>query len=454
MSISKGNMNLEKSLHVAVLAFPFGTHAAPLLSLVRKIAEESPNVTFSFFSTKKSNATLFSTSYEFLPPNIKHYDVHDGLPEGYVPSGHPLEPIFRFIKAMPENYRSAVDEAVEETGKKISCFVTDAFYWFGADLADEMNAKWVPVWTAGPHALLTHFYTDLIRDKLGNNKDDVKNSNFLPGFPELDASDLPEGVIDDINGPFATMLHKMGLALPRATAVTINSFSTLHSIIENELNSKFKLLLNVGPFILTTQQRTISDEHGCLAWLNKHEKFSVVYISFGSSIIPPPHELAALAESLEECGFPFLWAFRGNPEEQLPKGFMERTRERGKIVAWAPQVQILKHSSVGVCLTHSGWNSVLDCIVGGVPMINRPFFGDQKMNARMIESVWEIGVRVENGILSKESILKGLELTMSSERGRVMREKIVKLKKSALKAIGENGTSTKNLKTLIQIVTS
>lgn len=170
MSISKGDMNNEKSLHVAVLAFPFGTHAAPLLSLVRKIAEESPNVTFSFFSTKKSNTTLFSSSNGFLLPNIKHYDVHDGLPERYEPSGHPLEPIFRFIKAIPGNYRSAIDEAVEDTGKKISCFVTDAFYWFGADLADEMNAKWVPVWTAGSHALLTHFYTDLIRDKLGNNK--------------------------------------------------------------------------------------------------------------------------------------------------------------------------------------------------------------------------------------------------------------------------------------------
>ncbi|CAJ2649723.1 unnamed protein product [Trifolium pratense] len=453
MSSLKGEINVDKLLHVAVLAFPFGTHAAPLLSLVKRIAREAPKVTFSFFSTTKSNATLFSSSNEFLP-NLKHYNVHDGLPQNYVPSGHPLEPIFLFIKAMPENYKCVMDEAVAETGKNITCLVTDAFYWFSADLADEMHAKWVPLWTAGPHSLLAHVYTDLIREKIGSKKEDHDvNVDFLPGFPKLKTSDFPQEIVNDIDGPFATMLHKMGLELPRATVVAINSFSTVHPLIENELNSNFKMLLNVGPFILTTPQPIIADEHGCIAWLNQHKNSSVVYISFGSVVIPPPHELTALAESLEECEFPFILAFRGNPEENLPKGFVERTRTKGKIVAWAPQLEILKHSSVGVCLTHSGWNSVLDCIVGGVPMITRPFFGDQKLNARMIESVWEIGVGVDNGVLTKESTLKALELTMSSEKGKIMRHKILKLKEFALEAVQQNGTSAKNFNTLTQIVT-
>jgi len=265
---------------------------------------------------------------------------------------------------------------------------------------------------------------------------------------------LPEGVIKDIDVPFATMLHKMGLELPRATAVAINSFAKIHPLIENELNSKFKLLVNVGPFNLTTPQRKVSDEHGCLAWLNQHENSSVVYISFGSVVTPPPHELTALAESLEECGFPFIWSFRGDPEEKLPKGFLERTKTKGKIVAWAPQVEILKHSSVGVFLTHSGWNSVLECIVGGVPMISRPFFGDQRLNTILTESVLEIGVGVDNGVLTKESTKKALEVTMSSEKGGIMRQKIVKLKESAFKAVEQNGTSAMDFTTLIQIVTS
>ncbi|XP_058728726.1 flavonoid 3-O-glucosyltransferase-like [Vicia villosa] len=463
MSAQKGKANHNNAeKHVAVLAFPFGTHAPPLLSLVRRIAAEAPMVTFSFFSTKKSNAALFSGAGnngagnhdEFLD-NITYYDVNDGLPEGFVPSGSPVEGIHFFIQAMPENFKNAMDLAVTDTGKSITCLVTDAFYWFGADIAEKMHAKWIPLWTAGAHSLLIHVFTDLIRENLADNKDgDTKNVDFLPGFPELEVADLPEGVIDDINGPFATMLHKMGLELSRATAVPINSFASIHTVIESKLEAKFKLLLNVGPFILTTPQRMVTDEHGCLPWLNKHENYSVVYISFGSTITPPPHELAALAESLEECGYPFIWAFKGNPEEKLPKGFAERTKTKGKIVPWAPQIEILKHSSVGVCFTHSGWNSVLDCIVGGVPMISRPFFGDQRLNARMLESVWHIGVGVDNGVLSKESCKKALELIMSSETGKIMRQKVEQLKGAALQAVERNGSSATNFNTLIEIVTT
>lgn len=153
--------------HVAVLAFPFGTHAPPLLSLVRKIAAEAPEATFSFFSTSRSNASVFSSLKEEELHNIKAYNVPDGLPEGYVPSGHPLEPIFLFIKAMQQNYRLTMDEAVANTGKKITCLVTDAMYWFGAGFAEEMQVKWIPLWTAGPHSVLIHILTDHIREKIG-----------------------------------------------------------------------------------------------------------------------------------------------------------------------------------------------------------------------------------------------------------------------------------------------
>lgn len=263
---------------------------------------------------------------------------------------------------------------------------------------------------------------------------------------------MPEGVVDDIEQPFSTMLQKMGIELPRASALAINSFAGLNPLIEKELESKFQLLLNIGPFTLTTPQAVNSDEQGCIEWLNKHEKGSVVYISFGSVIMPPPHELTALAEALEDCKFPFIWAFRGNPEKQLPNGFLERTKSQGKVVSWAPQMEILKHASVGVFLTHGGWNSVLECIVGGVPMIGRPFFGDQRINIWMLAKLLGVGVGLQNGVLAKETILKTLKSTMTGEEGKVMRQKMAELKDMAWKAVEPDGSSTKNLCTLMQII--
>ena len=49
----------------------------------------------------------------------------------------------------------------------MSCLVTDAFYWFGNDMAAEIGVPWLPFWTAGPNSLSTHLYTDEIREKIG-----------------------------------------------------------------------------------------------------------------------------------------------------------------------------------------------------------------------------------------------------------------------------------------------
>ncbi|KAK7329827.1 hypothetical protein VNO77_24007 [Canavalia gladiata] len=441
--------------HVAVLAFPFGTHAGPLLNLVRRTAADAPEVTFSFFSSKNSNESVFARLDEEQLLNIRPYDVDDGVPEGHVFQEHVIEPISMFLSTVPGNYKTAMDEAVAKTGKKITCLLTDAFFWFAADMAEEMHAKWIPLWTAGPHSLLVHVSTDFIREKLASEEaNDDKELDFLTGFPGIKVSDLPEGIAEHVEQPFTIMAHKMGQALPRATAVVINSFTDVHPPIAIELESKFHMLLNVGPFTLTTPQYVIPDEKGCIEWLNKQEDASVVYISFGSVIVPPSNELTAVAEALEESEYKFIWAFRGNPEKQLPEGFLERTSMQGKVVGWAPQLQILKHSAVGVCITHGGWNSILDCIVGGVPMIGRPFFGDQMLNTATIEHVWGIGLGLENGVFAKENILQTLQIIMSSEKGTIMREKIAELKESAMEAAGPEGDSTKNIFTLMHIVTA
>ncbi|KAE9601678.1 putative hexosyltransferase [Lupinus albus] len=442
-----------ESKHVAILAFPFGTHAGPLLGMVLRIAAEYPDVRFSFFSTRASNAKTSALN----KGNIHIYNVHDGFPEGHVPR-HPMEAIGKFIYAMPGNFRNAIDEVVAETGVNITCLITDAFYWFGAEMAKEFDCKWVPLWTAGPHSVLVHIETDLIRERVSskssNDVCDDPSIDFLTGLSGVKVSDLPEGVVRDIENPMATMLHRMGTTLSQATVVAMNSFTDVHPVIADVLKSKFKMLLNVGPFTLTTPQHHVPDEEHCLEWLKQHKKESVVYVSFGSIITPPPHELFALAEALEECKFPFIWAFSGNREKQLPKGFLERTKKQGKIVAWAPQNEILQHPSVGVCVTHCGWNSILECMVGGIPMICRPFFGDQKLNNKMLEHEWGIGVGIENGAFTKENTLRALELTMSSEKGRVMRHKVLGLRECALKAIEPQGSSMKDFTTLINIVTS
>ncbi|GMI97547.1 UDP-glucosyl transferase 78D2 [Hibiscus trionum] len=437
----------QASKHIAVLAFPFGTHAAPLLNLVLRLSQACPDTVFSFLSTKQSNSSTFPVKLD----KVKPFNVWDGLPEGYRFGGNPHEPVGYFLKAVPGNFTKVLDKAVAETGKRIDCLITDAFYAFGADVADELNVPWVALWTAGPRALFVHIDTDSIRRHVGINGSQDKPLDFLPDFSGLCVADLPDGIASgDLDAPIPALLHKMGQALPRATAIAANSYEDLDNTVVNILKQRFKLYLNVGPFNLVSSS-TVDDSHGCLEWLSKNEPASVVYISFGSVITPPPHELQALCEALEECEFPFLWSFRGNPEKDLPQGFLARRRSKGKIVPWTPQQKILEHPSVGVFISHGGWNSVLESIVGGVPMIFRPFFGDQGLNTRTVEAVWGFGLGLEGGTLTKEGAMKALKLTLCSEQGKKMRDRIGVQKLLAYNALKPNGSSVENFKTLVKV---
>ncbi|KAA8522774.1 hypothetical protein F0562_009197 [Nyssa sinensis] len=441
--------------HIAVLAFPFGTHAAPLFTLVRRLAAAAPDLRFSFFGTAKSNATIFSKpeggrSFD----DIKSYNVWDGLPEGYVFSGNMLELAEFFLKATPDNFNKGIAEAVADTGARISCLLTDAFLWFAGDLAKEMDIPWIPFWTAGVCSLSVHMYTDVIRSTTGMAENTNQTLEFIPGMSAIHVADLPGGVLSgNLESPFARMLHSMGLHLPRATAVVINSFEELDPTIINDLKTKLQKLLNVGPSNLSLPPPSNSDDSGCLPWLDKHKNASVAYISFGTITTPPPNELAALAQALEASGVPFLWSLKDNSRHLLPEGFLERTSTTGKLVSWAPQLQVLARASVGVFVTHCGWNSVLESITGGVPMICRPFFGDQTLNSRVVQDIWQIGVRVDGGVFTKGGTINALDLLLLNEKGKKMRENIGVLKGNAIKAVGFNGSSTENFKTLLELVT-
>lgn len=163
-----GNQSLDEK-HVAVFSFPFATHPGLLLGLVRRLAKSAPKVTFSFFSTAKSNASLFTVGGSKQPgfENIRAFDVPDGVPDGYVFAGKPQEDINLFLEVAEENFKKCAKLAEKVVGMEINCVMADAFLWFSADISKELNVSWIPVWTSGAHSLSIHVYTDLMRQTVG-----------------------------------------------------------------------------------------------------------------------------------------------------------------------------------------------------------------------------------------------------------------------------------------------
>uniref|UniRef100_A0A1J3JX68 UDP-glycosyltransferase 78D2 n=1 Tax=Noccaea caerulescens TaxID=107243 RepID=A0A1J3JX68_NOCCA len=203
---------------------------------------------------------------------------------------------------------------------------------------------------------------------------------------------------------------------------------------------------------IQTDETTVQDPHGCLAWIEKRSPASVAYISFGSVMTPPLGELVAIAQGLESSKVPFVWSLKEKSMVHLPKGFLDRTREQGIVVPWAPQVELLKHEATGVFVTHGGWNSVLESVSGGVPMICRPFFGDQRLNGRAVEVVWEIGMTITDGVFTKDGFEKCLDRVLVQDDGKKMKGNAEKLKEQAHEAVSLKGSSFQNFKGLLEAV--
>uniref|UniRef100_A0A803L010 Glycosyltransferase n=1 Tax=Chenopodium quinoa TaxID=63459 RepID=A0A803L010_CHEQI len=233
----------------------------------------------------------------------------------------------------------------------------------------------------------------------------------------------------------------------------------------------------IGPLIMTSSKKDDDEkEEACLRWLNQFENDSVLYICFGSQNTVTPIQMMELAKGLEESKIPFLWVIRPpfgfdfNGEfkpEWLPEKFEERMMEKkqGMLVRdWVPQLDILRHEATGGFLSHCGWNSVLEGLREGVPILGWPLAAEQAYNSKMM--VEEMGVAVEltrglEGEVKKEWVKSVVEMVLDRKEGSCgweMKKKAVEIGeklKDAWKIEGDyKGSSVKAMDNFVEFIVS
>ncbi|RYR54747.1 hypothetical protein Ahy_A06g030030 isoform B [Arachis hypogaea] len=276
---------------------------------------------------------------------------------------------------------------------------------------------------------------------------DHKELIRIPGCIPIYGHDLPEHFRDRSSISYDLILRLSKRLLSLADGFLVNSFSKIERVtaiaIEEELGKK-----NTPVYL----------------WLDNQRPNSVLYVSFGSGGTLCQEQVNEMALGLELSGQKFLWVLRApsdsanaaylgaenvDPLSFLPRGFLERTKGQGLVlVNWAPQTQILSHSSTGGFLTHCGWNSTLESIVMGVPMITWPLFAEQRMNAVLLTEGLKVGLRPKfnsNGIVERDEIAMVVKGLMVGEETNGIRQRIRELKDAAADALKEDGSSTRDL---------
>ena len=229
--------------------------------------------------------------------------------------------------------------------------------------------------------------------------------DWIPGMKDMRVRDLPSFCWTRNTGDhfmFNFVMESVENA-HKASAIILHTFYTLEQDILDAISYMFPKLFAIGPLELllnrvpedplkTLKYSLWKEETECLQWLETKEPYSVVYVNFGSIAVMSPQHLVEFGMGLANSKHHFLWIIRPDlvvgESAILPPEFVNETKGRGLIASWRPQEEVLNHSSIGGFLTHSGWNSTIESLSSGVPMLCWPYFGDQPTNCRYTCEEW------------------------------------------------------------------
>ncbi|KAL8199410.1 hypothetical protein R6Q57_012978 [Mikania cordata] len=216
----------------------------------------------------------------------------------------------------------------------------------------------------------------------------------------------------------------------------------------------FPKMLPIGPLLATIKStRQVghfwNEDSTCITWLDHQPVRSVIYVAFGSITIFDQTQFEELALGLELTQNPFLWVVRpgtsGSIDYVYPSGYIERISNRGKMVCWAPQQEVLSHPSVACFMSHCGWNSTMEGVSNGVPFLCWPYFADQFFNKTYICDIWKNGVDLnkdDTGIVTREEIKSKVEQFLSNN---AVKENALNLQEKVMDRVRPGNSSNKNL---------
>ncbi|KAI3731118.1 hypothetical protein L1987_62301 [Smallanthus sonchifolius] len=276
--------------------------------------------------------------------------------------------------------------------------------------------------------------------------------------------------VNDLSNPAIEFILKKAHAIPRVQGLILNTFEELDSVVLPHMRKLCPNIYSIGPMHSLHKTELMAntkppsqeiafsnsvwkEDKTCMSWLDKHGPKSVIYVSIGSLATMTVEQLLEVWYGVVNSGKPFLWVRRpgsitgGYDESRFPVELLERTKEIGCIVEWAPQEDILAHRAIGGFLTHSGWNSTMESIAEGVPMVCWPYFGDQQTNSRFVGEVWKIGVDLKD-TCDRLRVEKAVRDIMDSKHN-VYTQCANALENLAMESITKTGSSSIQLRRLI-----
>uniref|UniRef100_A0A0C9RU17 Glycosyltransferase n=1 Tax=Wollemia nobilis TaxID=56998 RepID=A0A0C9RU17_9CONI len=463
-----GSLENNSEPHIMVFPYPGQGHINPLMEFAKRLARKHVRVTFVL--TQTSSKRMFDAqdaAVALKVPDLRFETISDGLPSNFDRLKE-VDMVLHQLRTVGGASLEHLIKTFNAQGKSVSCIVFGSFglEWL-PEVAKKFNIPTAFLWCqpCAVYSAYYHYTRGLIETEAESEMVEI------PGLPQLRREELPSFLHpSSTQGTVRRHVLLQFETMSEAKWVLVNSFDQLE---EREIKSMESVspIRTVGPLVPLGFVEGNSPENAevvphlwkaanCLEWLDTKGASTVVYVSFGSIAAFSKKQLEEIAIGLKASGNSFLWVVRpgankgeSNSAEDLPEGFVEETVDRGLVVPWSPQMQVLSHPSVGVFLTHCGWNSTMESLCCGVPMIAFPQWSDQTTISKYVEDEWKTGLRLNkraDGLIGREEVEKSIRTVMESERGVQLRGNALRWKTLAREAMVKGGPSDKNIEDFVE----
>ncbi|XWS55595.1 hypothetical protein CRYUN_Cryun09bG0014200 [Craigia yunnanensis] len=467
--------------HVVFLPFPVQGHVKPMLKLAELLSNAGLQVTF------------MNTEYvhdRFLPsvdiqafyrrfPKFQFLSIPDGLPPDHRRSNKRFGDWFLSTgAAIKTALRQLLVSLSRKAGRQRhpTCIIADGLLSSSAiDAGEEFGIPVLAFRTFSACSIWTYFHLLKLIEKGEvplHDKDMDKLVTCIPGLEKIiRRRDLPSICrFERAEDPRLEFFVNQTTAMLQASALIVNTFDELERPMLSKLSSFFSKIYTIGPLhglsdvrigddpssLASTKSIHWKEDKGCITWLDSQPSKSVVFVSFGSIVRFTHDQMLEFWHGLVNSGKPFLWVVRPDSiigeDDPGKMDLEERNKGKGLVVSWTPQEKVLAHPAVGGFLTHSGWNSTLESIYAGVPMICWPALGDQQVNSRFVSDVWRVGFDMKDSC-ERSVIAKMVRDLMEGKREEIMKS-MDEIAKQAQESVKEGGSSYRNLEILIEDIMS
>ncbi|XP_073142382.1 UDP-glucose iridoid glucosyltransferase-like [Henckelia pumila] len=447
-----GSLQEQRWKKVVLVPFPFQGHITPMLQL-------------GWLLHSKGFSVVVSHTQFNAPDPADHPElVLVPLPDDVADLDMSFDNMLKVISVMNTNCEAPFRDHMEQMLQKdeVGCVIHDSVMKFADKVANDLRIPNIVLATSNATYSNSLYAVLELLDKKLLPLPESQLQEPVPNAPPLRYKDLclsvsveiPEIVVDFTRG----YVDKKS-----ASAFIWNTVDMLEHPSLQKLQHHYNVpFFTVGPLhkmAPPSHTSLIKEETACLAWLDKQAPRSVVYVSLGSLATIEEEELIEMAWGLANSEQPFLWVIRPSSvngtecNKCLPEDFEEKTRDRGCIVQWAPQKDVLSHPGIGGFLTHCGWNSTLESICEGVPMICRPCFADQLVDSRYLTHVWRVGLELEK-TSGRSGVEDAVRTILTSEEGEEMRVRVSKMKQEMERCVLRGGSSHNSLCELVEFIST